>query len=84
MRGSIEHIDDEISQADEHLFGLADRLREMIEATNVVLRAMPLDAGHILATLRTERSLIRREMDIYACGLERYDALRSDALRDGR
>lgn len=82
-RGSIEHIEQEIAEAEEHLFCLAERLNEMVDATSVVLRVMPLEADRMLATLRTERSVIRREMNIYAGGLERYDALRIDALRDG-
>lgn len=81
--GSIEHIEFEIWIAEEELSDLADQLREMHDATDTVLRAVPPDADRMLAVLRKERSLIRRRMDIVARGLESYDAIRADALREG-
>lgn len=81
--GSIEHVDFEIRQTEAELFCLADRLREMHEATDVVLRAVPPNADHMLSVLRRHRALIRKEMDILAAGLGRYDAIRADAILAG-
>lgn len=81
--GSIEHVEFEIWKAEEDLSDLADQLCELHDATDVVLRALPPNADRMLAVLRRERSLIRRQIDIIVRGLESYDAIRADALREG-